>query len=689
MAQVCFAKPTSRLALAILMLLFALATAGVQPFARAGAGLAWADTPLPVEAYARLPAVSSPSVSPDGNRIAFVSDRAGAPVIIVVPSGRSPGIQGISAELGEDVVVLDLIWSDPTTLLIAIEHFFDFNPYSGKASTVSDYALQMLISVDLKTGKPKRIDSAIDGVVTVEATEILGQYGKKLGSVLVPMYGLAAQLPSEVRRGIRPESLLHVFALDPKTENRRRVEVGTEHTFDWIPDGKGGLAARVERDERTGERWIETRGTANKGDWKRIFTFSEQFSGFVAGVMANQKDLLLVGPHKGREALFLLSMDGGQPRLAVGDPKQDLGRVMRDPQTGAPVGVFKSIDASTSDSQSWLDPDLKDAYDFARAVLKDVPVVKVVAWSNDRKVVVVHESGNGKPSAYSVIDLVARNRVLLGSTFPEVAEKPLAQADWYNYTARDGTAIQAVLIRPAGAAPDAKLPTIILPHGGPASQDTTEFDSLAQFFASRGYQVVQPNFRGSTGYGGAFERAGWGQWGRLMQDDVTDALKAVIDDGKADPNRVCIVGWSYGGYAAMAGATMTPELYRCAIAINGVYDLREFLMERGRRFGRTSATSDYWEVSIGRDLGKEELDARSPTKLADVVRAPVLLIFGENDVVVDAGQSQMMFDALRGRGKAVDRLKLKKADHSFNQPGTRAEAFAAMERFLAQHNPVN
>ena len=145
-----------------------------------------------------------------------------------------------------------------------------------------------------------------------------------------------------------------------------------------------------------------------------------------------------------------------------------------------------------------------------------------------------------------------------------------------SFKARDGTQIPAYLTLPPGSE-GKKLPLVVLPHGGPESRDWPQFDWWSQFLATRGYAVLQPQFRGSTGFGEAFRLAGRRQWGGLMQDDVTDGVQALISDGTADPGRVCIVGASYGGYAALAGATFTPQLYHCAASINGVSDLADML----------------------------------------------------------------------------------------------------------------
>ena len=169
------------------------------------------------------------------------------------------------------------------------------------------------------------------------------------------------------------------------------------------------------------------------------------------------------------------------------------------------------------------------------------------------------------------------------------------------YKARDGFDIQAIVTGPPYWNPGegAPLPALILPHGGPASYDRFGFDWMAQYFANRGYLVLQPNFRGSTGFGRAFQDAGRGEWGGKMQDDITDGVKALVSAKMIDPDRICIVGASYGGYAALAGGAYTPELYKCVIAISPISDLNQHGQSISMKYGRDSESYRSWRESIG------------------------------------------------------------------------------------------
>jgi dipeptidyl aminopeptidase/acylaminoacyl peptidase len=249
------------------------------------------------------------------------------------------------------------------------------------------------------------------------------------------------------------------------------------------------------------------------------------------------------------------------------------------------------------------------------------------------------------------------------------------------YKARDGYEVPAYLTLPPSATAE-QLPMVVLPHGGPESHDARSFDFAAQFLASRGYAVLQPQFRGSTGFGAAHRKAGYRQWGKLMQDDVTDGVRAMIDQGIADPKSVCIAGFSYGGYAALAGAAFTPELYACAISVNGVSDLLGMLGHERRLTGDESDTLAYWKEHIG-TIGSPDIAAKSPARAAGNVRAPVLLMHGKDDSVVPIDQSQRMIKALGGAPHQF--IELPGEDHWLSRSATRIRVLAEMERFLGKH----
>jgi len=227
---------------------------------------------------------------------------------------------------------------------------------------------------------------------------------------------------------------------------------------------------------------------------------------------------------------------------------------------------------------------------------------------------------------------------------------------------------------------------VVLPHGGPDARDEIGFDWWAQFLANRGYVVLQPNYRGSAGYGEKFTAAGLQQWGLKMQDDITDGAKKMIADGIADPKRVCIVGASYGGYVALAGATFTPDLYACAASVAGISDLHQLLQRERKQYGQRSDVVLFWRSRVG-DLSDDadQIAATSPALHADRVKCPVLLIHGSDDTTVWIEQSKIENDALLKAGKQVQFVTLQSDDHYFTLSETRIRMLTELETFLKKN----
>ncbi|WP_426037804.1 alpha/beta hydrolase family protein [Brevundimonas sp. DC300-4] len=259
------------------------------------------------------------------------------------------------------------------------------------------------------------------------------------------------------------------------------------------------------------------------------------------------------------------------------------------------------------------------------------------------------------------------------------------------YAAGDGLQIHGFLTLPPGREDARGLPLVVLAHGGPASRDIVGFDWWGQALASRGYAVLQANFRGSTGYGDAFMEAGYGEWGRKMQTDLSDGVRYLAEQDLIDPQRVCIVGASYGGYAALAGVTVQQDIYRCAVSVAGISDLRRMVEEEasdGAR--RENVTVRYWNRFMGADrLGDRSLDERSPVKLAEQAGAPILLLHGRDDSVVPIDQSRIMATALRRAGKPVEFVELEGEDHWLSRGDTRQRMLTETVDFLQANNPAD
>lgn len=253
------------------------------------------------------------------------------------------------------------------------------------------------------------------------------------------------------------------------------------------------------------------------------------------------------------------------------------------------------------------------------------------------------------------------------------------------YTTRDGLQIEAYLTLPDGLTPDTakQLPIVVNPHGGPWARDCWGYSSEVQFLSNRGYAVFQMNFRGSTGYGRHFLEASYKQWGLKMQDDITDGVKWLIEQGIANPNRIAIYGGSYGGYATLAGLTFTPDLYACGIDYVGVSNLFTF-MQTIPPYWRPMLEMMYEQVGHP-EHDADQLAATSPALHADKIKVPLFVAQGANDPRVNKAESDQMVEALRQRGVVVEYMVKDNEGHGFHNQENRFDFYRAMERFLKAH----
>lgn len=470
-----------------------------------------------------------------------------------------------------------------------------------------------------------------------------------------------------------------------KTGRANGIARGGESTRYWVVSPKGHVIARVDHMQKSDKyRVLVPTDEDRRGGFKEVFSEETEIPNITVYGATTDEQHLIVGGWKSsdRYALFKMSLTDGKLGDALFEHELvDVLGVIKDPHTGAVVGARYVLNGS---EQIFFENDLQGVL---LAIKKAMPnkSVYLTSWSRDRKKFVIFAEGEQDPGTYFMLDLGTQRLSTVGSRHDKLEKEDVAKVTPFFFKTRDDWSIHAFLTVPPGK--EAKnLPLVVMPHGGPASRDSTGFDYWAQFMASRGYGVLQVNFRGSTGYGDRFENAGNREWGGKMQDDVTDAIKHMIKEGIADPAKICIVGASYGGYAALAGAAFTPELYKCAASVAGVSDLAVMQAWEQRRYGSESSTVAYWHRSIGDPKDDADLiRSRSPRHAADKITADILLVHGTDDTVVAFEQSEMMAEALKAAGKPFTFVELKKEDHWASKPKTRIEMLKALETFLAKH----
>jgi pimeloyl-ACP methyl ester carboxylesterase len=480
-----------------------------------------------------------------------------------------------------------------------------------------------------------------------------------------------------------------VYKVNVDTGSRSSIKGAERNIRAWLTDAKHRVRVGVRNND--GDYEIRACDLDGK-NWRTLWAFSGlKDAVWPLGFGLDPQELYVRANHEGRMAVFSVRLDepGLPRRLRLANPRFDVeGQLVHSPATGEVLGVRGGDGGNDDDPRAELwEPNWRAQ---ARAIDQGLPRREnsLLDISRDEQRYVVYSSGNGVPGQYYIGDRRTGELALLGETYPELEVDRLVGKHSVKIQARDGLALNSYLTLPAGrrlADKGPALPLVLLPHGGPASRDDADFDPWTEFLADRGYAVVQVNFRGSDGYGHEFKSAGLKRWGLEMQDDLTDAVLWAAQQGVADKDRVCIVGASYGGYAALMGVVKTPELYRCAVSFAGVSDLPDLIEYESNYVGGREAA----ERTIGRAWGdREQLRATSPARQAERIRVPVLLVHGTADRSVPVDQSRDMAKALKRSGKPYRYIEQEGGDHHLSQYAHRLEFFKALEAFLDRHLQV-
>lgn len=478
-----------------------------------------------------------------------------------------------------------------------------------------------------------------------------------------------------------PDDPNHIIA--PMEEDVAEIDLATgdykiiQHTlmdiFAWQLD--------QQREVRFGMAWqndarVPYYRTAG-GDWISVAHHAWWNDGFgILGFLDNPRLAYGRGPSQhGTLGLFKIDMQTGMVMEEIfADPKVDIDDLILAPFSRRAVGV--SFIRDRREAFYW------DSYygkfqAFIDRMLPDTTNI-IVGKAQHKKVYLILAKSDREAGVYFHFDLAAKKLSQIAARHPNLDPATMAPVKPVVFQARDGQEIPGYLTVPFGK--DAKnLPLVVMPHGGPRARTDADYDYIVQAMAARGYAVYQPNFRGSRGYGRAFLAAGYNEWGGLMQRDVTDATQWLISEGIADPNRVCILGLSYGGYSALIGAAQNPDLYACAVSGNGVADLPFFMGDK--KYGYVAG--DEW----AEDMQPKDADAKtvSPKHLADSFKTPVLLIHAKDDARVNINQSNRMYDALRSAKKDVRFVKIDKGTHWLVNEEARQTFLEASLSFLEEH----
>lgn len=471
----------------------------------------------------------------------------------------------------------------------------------------------------------------------------------------------------------------------------RKVQLGhTSKTGELViaaPDGRSSLIADQHGNVRFALAWDkESRSKlqvhrGNQEGWSVVNDASVSgVDSIPLGVDATGANAYLLTERKeGTSIVERYSIADGKREQVYADPDVDPIWAIRSLDGSAVIGAY--FDPTRPRAVLWDagHPDVP----ALRQILGAFPgkLVAVTSASRDRNLAVVHVSADDNPGEYYLFDRAARRATLLARSQPWMQGRSLPHSQAITLQARDGLPLHGLLTLPPGGARKA-LPMVVLVHGGPYEvTETWGYDAESALLADHGYAVLRVNFRGSGGYGNAFIEKGFRQWGRAMQDDVSDATRWAIQQGYADGAKVCIYGMSYGGYAALMGAVREPALYRCVAGYAAPYDLAK--MYKWGSIRRSDLGLEYLERVLGKD--KEELAAHSPAQRADAIKVPVLLAHGRLDARVDVRHSQQLAKALRKAGTPIELVEYPNEGHGLAIDADREDFYAKLLAFFDRH----
>jgi dipeptidyl aminopeptidase/acylaminoacyl peptidase len=629
---------------------------------------------LPVERFASLPLLSQVALSPDGQRFSALLNEAGQTVLVTrAVSGQQP-MKAVLTSDNKEVFFNWVRWVSDERLLVSIR-------FASRRNFVATVETRLISVRPDGTGLTSLVRNA------PRPGMLAGTPSQQIQDRVVDM--LQGDGQHVLMALSEPERVLPaVYKVNIETGERRMVKSPERGVYQWTTDATHRVRVGL---RSTGNAWEVLASDPDGKNWRTLWSFGDtEDAVWPMGFGLDPQELYVRAHHEGRLAVFSVRLDDPAlpRRLRLADPKVDVeGQLMHSPVTGEVVGLRGSgTDDAEGGSRSELWSPAWQA--LAREVDGRMPPGsdnRLRGMSRDERRYLVYTSGNGRPGRYFLGDRDTGQLSLLGETHPNLPPELLVGKHLQSIQSRDGLALNAFLTLPAGRARGdglGPLPMVLLPHGGAHSRDGDDFDAWTEFLANRGLAVLQVNFRGSSGYGHAFRSAGLKRWGLEMQDDLTDAVRWSVDQGVSDPKRICIVGASYGGYAALMGAVKTPELYRCAVSFAGVSDVLDLIDHQSDYIGGRAAA----ERLIGKAWGdRERLKATSPALHAERIAAPVLLLHGSADRVVPVEQSRVMAKALKRAGKPHRYIEQEGGDHDLSREAHQVEFFKALEVFLDEH----
>ncbi len=610
----------------------------------------------PAKEFGRLPLIYDAAISPDGTKIAMFANLGGGYGLLVY-NETDVGGDPIVVGLPEGVKPQWLKWANEDYILVSVWQ----NERIGTTPVTAGF----LYSMNVETKKIKLL---------IKPKDILRQYNNDVIDFLEgdPDHILMSFSDDNARA---PD----VQKVKVATGGYSRVKKGRVSIQEWYTDLTGDVRVGQGRKDTGDGDWYLTIRESLTEKWLK----GDDFPGLDADAdirgFTSNPDELIVGRRAGKDTVGLYVYDLSQKsftRKLFHNEDYDAGGLVLSGDGKEVVGASYVADTPQIE--------LFDQHGSALERLRQKHpafTVKYIDQSKTGDEILVKLSHASEPGALYLLKGEAGNMSKVGTYRENLPMKDMGRVSVVRYTARDGEKIPAYVTLPPSITDNSQLknlPFIVLPHGGPYARKQKNFDYFAQFFATRGYGVLQMNFRGSAGYGKKFKDAGRENW-VVMQEDVEDGTRWLLDKGYADPKRTCIAGWSYGGYAALIGAIKNPDLYACSISMAGVTDLKDMINDMKKyRFGRISVQNF---VLKGFE-NKDDLKENSPVKRAEELSMPVFIAHGKLDQRVHFDQFKRMKSALKKSSAKVTAIEFKDEDHFLSNEKNRIEFFEELEKFL-------
>jgi len=610
---------------------------------------------IPIEALAQPAFLTWPDLSPDGTRIAARVKVGGRDSIGVWDLRDPPGSQP-RLWPQTDYELRWLRWAGPNRLLLGAQ--------LERMAEGIEFTISRIVSLDVASGQavPLNTGHGISGddVIFVDPQ---GAFA------LVSAQPSATEYPNVLR-------------IDLATGRSTIVERGREAIWDWFADSNGVVRAGVDYSRnRVTFYYRSGAGARLRQIDSRRYPQDGSVIDRIRFIGDSEHGIVVTNAVTGRFGVYdydFATDTRGEPIFE--HPVADV--------TAAIIGQDGHVDGVTFEDDRpqihWINPDLQR---IQAAIDRALPgkVNMMLDRSEDRNRFLIWSGGADDPGAYYVYDRAARRMDGFAHPYESLDGHAFAGVRPIRFRGRDGTEIPGYLTLPRGGS-ERNLPLVLMPHGGPFARDSWDFDPWVQFLADRGYAVLQVNFRGSTGFGRAYVERGTGQFGSGMIDDLEDGVDWLVQQGIADARRVCIMGASYGGYAALWAPIRHPERYRCAISFAGVTDVRAILRYDARLFSAPRYSREWRRRIEGEE--RTDLSLISPLQQAARLTTPVLIAHGDQDRVVPVSQSRNLVRALTRAGTPPESVFYPQAAHGFTKPQDGIDFLQRVEAFLSRHNPA-